>query len=96
MRRHARTDANHADIVKALRQCGCTVQSLASLGHGVPDLLVAPKHGPMLLMEIKDGSQPPSKQKLTPDEAEWHDKWNTRVHKITSVTDALSAVGVGE
>ena len=40
MRRAARTDSNHEEIVKALRAVGATVQSLAGVGHGVPDLLV--------------------------------------------------------
>lgn len=45
MRRAARVDANHAEIVAALRDRGCLVQSLAALGHGVPDLLVKAPRG---------------------------------------------------
>ena len=41
MRRAARVDSNHIEIVKAFRKLGCSVLSLASLGKGVPDLLVA-------------------------------------------------------
>lgn len=40
MRRAARTDANQTAIVEALRKCGASVQSLAAVGKGVPDLLV--------------------------------------------------------
>lgn len=29
-----------AEIAEALRRAGCTVQSLAALGNGAPDLLV--------------------------------------------------------
>lgn len=39
-RRAARVDANHLDIVRALRDVGTSVCSLASVGHGVPDLLI--------------------------------------------------------
>ena len=94
MRRRPRKDANQADIVSALRQCGVRVQDLSQLGGGVPDLLCAPKHGPMLLLEIKDGSKPPSKQKLTPDEAEWHDLWHDRVRVVNSVEQALDVINI--
>ena len=40
MRRAAKVDGNQAEIVSALRQVGAEVQSLASVGQGVPDLLV--------------------------------------------------------
>ena len=54
MRRAARVDSNHIEIVKAFRKLGCSVLSLASLGKGVPDLLVA-VHGITWLVEIKAG-----------------------------------------
>lgn len=52
MRLKARTDANHSEVVKALRNAGCSVQSLAATGRGVPDLLVG-RDGKNLLMESK-------------------------------------------
>lgn len=39
-RRAARIDANHTDIVVTLRGVGHSVQSLANVGQGVPDLLI--------------------------------------------------------
>lgn len=39
-RRIHRTDANQAEIVAALEHIGARVVSLASLGGGIPDLLV--------------------------------------------------------
>jgi hypothetical protein len=39
-RRAAKVDISQPGIVKALRDAGCTVVSLAPLGNGVPDLLV--------------------------------------------------------
>jgi Holliday junction resolvase len=74
MRRAARTDSNHEEIVKALRAVGATVQSLAGVGHGVPDLLVG-YEGKTILMEIKDGAKSPSKRELTPDQVKWIDNW---------------------
>jgi Holliday junction resolvase len=74
MRRAARTDSNHEEIVKALRAVGATVQSLAGVGHGVPDLLVG-YEGKTILMEVKDGKKSPSKRELTEDQVQWIDAW---------------------
>lgn len=74
MRRAAKVDANHAEIAKAFRELGCSVLSLAQMGDGCPDLLVA-KHGYSVLVEVKDGSKPPSERRLTPDQQDFHAKW---------------------
>jgi hypothetical protein len=52
MRRAARTDTNHSAMVSAFRKLGCSVLSLASLGRGVPDLLVS-LGGITWLVEVK-------------------------------------------
>jgi hypothetical protein len=45
VRRAAKVDANHGEIVKALRSAGCGVLDLSAVGNGCPDLLVhAPTH----------------------------------------------------
>lgn len=74
MRIAAKTDANQIQVVSALRAAGASVQSLAAVGKGVPDLLVGYK-GTTLLMEVKDGRKPPSAQKLTEDQLKWHGAW---------------------
>ena len=74
MRRAAKIDANQEAVVSALRAAGASVQSLAAVGKGVPDLLVGYK-GKTLLMEIKDGRKPPSAQRLTEDQLTWHGAW---------------------
>ena len=75
MRRAAKIDANQEQIVNALRAAGATVQSLAAIGNGCPDLLVG-FNRQTLLMEIKDGSKVPSARKLTKDQVTWHGHWN--------------------
>lgn len=92
MRTASRTDANQSEIVDALRAIGASVQSLASVGHGVPDLLVGFQHKNFLL-EVKNEDQPPSKQALTTDELLWHNAWTGKVAIVTNVREALAAVG---
>ena len=108
MRRAARTDANHRQIVDALRAVGCKVRSLAALGGGIPDLLVLgrmalqikggePAIGkwvrPVFLLEVKDGSKSRSRRRLTPAEQQFHDEWGAAVQVVSSVNEALAAVG---
>jgi Holliday junction resolvase len=52
MRHKASLDANHVEIVQALRQVGATVVDLAKVGKGCPDILVGFR-GKTYLMEIK-------------------------------------------
>lgn len=96
MRRAAKVDGNHAAIVSALRQAGCGVLDLSAVGKGCPDLLVHPPTFPAcrmaVLMEIKDGSKPPSARKLTPAQVKFHAEWKGWIHTVTSVDEALKAI----
>lgn len=93
MRRAAKIDDNQAEIVAALRDSGATVHSLAAMGKGCPDLLVGFR-GVTYLLEVKDGSKPPSARKTTPDQDAWFAAWRGHpVEVVKSVTEALSAVG---
>ena len=89
--RAAKIDANQPDIVKALRKLGYGVQSLASVGKGVPDLLVC-KGKVNVLLEVKDSKQPPSKRVLTPDQIKWHREWAGRIFVVDSVEYAIEAM----
>ena len=51
-RRKTSYDANHIEIVDKLRAIGATVVDLASVGGGVPDILVGWR-GRTYLLEIK-------------------------------------------
>lgn len=93
MRRAAKIDANHEAVVHALRTAGATVQSLADVGRGVPDLLVCWK-GQNLLIEVKDGRQPPSKRRLTADQVAWHSMWPSPVYVVECPEDALEVLGL--
>ena len=87
MRRRAKLDANHKEVVEWIRRMGATVQSLAEVGNGCPDILVGFR-GKNLLMEIKDGNAKPSEQKLTDDQKAWHAGWLGRVYTVHSAADA--------
>ena len=93
MRRAARTDDNQAEIVRGLRAIGATVQSLAAVGAGVPDLLVG-WQGANVLLELKDAAKAPSKRKLTPDQVAWHQAWRGQVATVETLKDALAALGI--
>ena len=53
MRFNAKVDLNQTEIVQALRQAGATVQSLAAVGKGVPDLLVCFRNKLYLMEYLK-------------------------------------------
>lgn len=87
-----RVDNNHSEIVAGLRAIGATVRSTASVGQGFPDLAVGYR-GQTWLLEIKDGSKPPSKRILTPDEQKFHLAWRGAAAVVTSLEDALRTIG---
>jgi Holliday junction resolvase len=70
MRRAAKVDANQNEIVAAFRKLGCSALSLAGLGQGVPDLLVAHR-GVTWLVEIKSG-----KGKENQLQRDWAENWH--------------------
>lgn len=74
MRRAAKVDDNHEAVVKALRAAGWSVVSLAPMGKGILDLLIAKRRFTML-MEVKDGAKPLSARKLTQAESDFIDTW---------------------
>ena len=87
MRTRPRTDANHAEIVKAFEDMKCPVQSLAYIGGGCPDLLVLIA-GRNYLVEVKS-----PKGKLTPFQETWIGNWvGGDVAIIRSVDEAIDLV----
>lgn len=89
MRRAAKVDSNQPAIVAALRKLGCSVHPTHRLGEGFPDIAVG-YGGITMLDEIKDGSKPPSAQKLTEDEQKFWDTWTGGVYLIRNEQDAVN------
>lgn len=91
MRRAAKRDDNEEAIVSALRKAGVYVRHLMQ-GDGLPDLLCGLPRGTFLI-EVKDGSKPPSQRRLTEAEQKFFDEWpNGNVHVVTSVSEALDLI----
>lgn len=90
--RARRTDANQNDVVKALRRVGASVRDTSRLGEGFPDLVVGYRADNFLL-EVKDGTKPPSARKLTQPEEEFINNWRGTVYVVKSVGEALQAIG---
>ena len=93
--RVAKTDANHARIMKVLRDAGAEVTSLHKVGQGVPDLLVS-FWGKWFLMEVKDPDKPPSARKLTKPQEEWIARQKAEVHIVTTDQSALDVLDIGD
>jgi hypothetical protein len=66
-----KVDQNQQEIVNIAKKMGFSVQSLAKLGGGIPDLLLG-RQGKNYLIEIKSGKY----TTLTPKQEEWHKAWN--------------------
>ena len=91
--RASKADTNQREVVKALRDAGATVQHLHRVGAGCPDLLIGYR-GMNLLAEVKDGSKPPSAQKMTRWQEEWHRDWRGQCCVVNSPQAALTLLGV--
>lgn len=94
MRRARRVDANQGQIVAALRTAGCVVEITSDVGRGFPDLVVRTPRGTALLVEVKDGSKPPSARALTNDERAVALRWGTayRVVETELAARALASL----
>ena len=82
MRRAAKVDRNHAEIVDCLRAKGFSVLSIAAVGRGAPDIVLA-KAGTTWLAEIKDGHR--MGWKLTEDQKRFHANWQAPILIFDSV-----------
>lgn len=91
MRRAAKKDDNHDEIVAVFKQLGCGWLDLYQVGDGVPDG-VAEINTHNVFVEIKDGAKPPSGRRLTGPERKFHETWHGAVIIIETVDDVLRLV----
>ena len=86
---YIKVDQNQGEIVDALISAGASVDSLAGVKFGVPDLLVGFR-GINYLIEVKADSR---RGKLTPAQIEWHAKWRGAVSVAHNIDEALEIIG---
>jgi Holliday junction resolvase len=91
MRRAAKIDANQNLIVKQLRQLGYSVYITSAIGRGFPDLVIG-KRNKNYLVELKDGSKPPSARKLTDDEVKFIEDWQGNVIIAKDLDEILNQI----
>ena len=107
MRKHGKSDANQAVIVKALRQAGCSVLVMSGQGRGAPDIAVGRtdsmrywktkepyRFNYFLEIKTRIGLRNPKVAPLTPDEEKWHRAWRGQVAIVSTVQEAFEAVGL--
>ena len=94
-----KVDDNQKEIVQTFRDLGAKVAITSSAGNGFPDLVVQYRYilnrrKPIstLLVEVKDGSKPPSKRKLTPEQEDFHSIFVC--HIVESVKDVYDLLEV--
>ena len=91
--RGARVDNNQKEIVQGLRRVGATVLHTHQLKNAF-DILVGYR-GVNYIMEIKDGSKPPSQRKLTEGEMKFKESWRGgEYHVVNSLDEALDVIYV--
>lgn len=83
MRRAARVDTTQRAIVAAFQACGASVLSLAGIGKGCPDLLVA-RHDKAVLVECKTGFA-----ELRPSQQAFLNTWRGYVEIIRDANEAV-------
>jgi hypothetical protein len=87
VRRAAKVDGNHPEIVEGLRAMGLYVQSLAAVGDGCPDLLIGAGEHRNVLLEVKvPGKQLNAIQKV------WHRDYTGTAHVVWSLADAIEVI----
>ena len=85
MRRAARIDSTHTEIVRGLRQLGVAVENIKK----PVDLLVWYR-GEYSLVEVKG-----SHKELTKDQVEFIARWPGKIHIVRTLDEAIRAV-IGE
>ena len=86
MQRASRQDSNHGIIRQVFIDAGLSTLDLHQL-KGACDLIVGGL-GINVLIEIKDGSKPPSKRRLTEKEEAFHNRWIGPLFIIETIEQA--------
>ena len=101
MRRAAKVDSNHCDIVQAFLRLGCSVQDLHRVGGGCPDLLVGIAGRVNILVEIKQPAKRKARQGgLQDNQVEFMKSWRgwpiAVVYSVDDVVQLVNATRRGD
>ena len=93
MRRAAKVDDNHKDIVEAFRKMGAAVLDI----HTIPNCcdVAITYRGVSVMVEVKDGEKVPSARKLTAGELDFKNYWVAHGGKwalVESIEDAQGLI----
>ena len=89
-----KVDANQKELMTKLRLItGITVATTHTIGKGFPDIVIGYK-GINYLVEIKDGTKPPSQRKLTKDEVSFHSNWTGQVQICNNFYEILKMLHI--
>lgn len=91
MRKHGRTDANHADFGAGMRAAGWLMSDTSAIGGGFPDWVGCAPDGTMWGFEVKNPQARPSDRELTPKQKDFHRLWRRcpTLKVVMSVEQAL-------
>ncbi len=91
MRQHTqhRRDGNHAQILALARQLFPCVEDHSQQTVGY-DLLIKNARGVVFMVEIKDGSLPPSRRRLTTNESLMAERWGNTYRVVEDVYDLVA------
>jgi len=93
MHYRAKVDVIQPEVTKQLRQMGCKVQPLHTVGKGFGDLLVAYRYV-VAILELKSGTKAAKHKKTDADQAKFKQEWGDDIHvlTVTSPEDAIAQV----
>ena len=99
MSRARKVDDNQAAIVRLFRDLGAKVIDTSAVGKGMTDLVVQyrdPWKGRLetYLVEIKDGSKPPSRRALTSAQVKFHAEFQCYI--VESEKCVIDLLGIYE
>jgi hypothetical protein len=90
----SKKDANHAEIIDAMRKAGMAVLDLSRMGKGVPDLLVSiPPHsvGMTVLADVKNPKTRYGRKGLNGLQKKFAEDWQgSPVYLVRTVEDVLN------
>ncbi len=91
VRQRANRDANHNEIVRTFESLGASWLELSGVAGQLDGAIGVA--GIDQRVEIKDGSKPPSRRKLTDDESKVFREWNGRTPVVVeTIDDAINLV----